>query len=57
MVEPDARVQDVRVMAEIELYGEIVIAASESDGPLTLDRIDEVLGVSREPDGQGRAAG
>ena len=41
----DARVQDPLVLAEIELYGELVIAATQSDGPLAREEIDEVLGV------------
>ena len=42
---PDDRVQDPLALAEIELYGEVVIAASASDGPLSLDEIDRILGV------------
>lgn len=42
----DARVQDVLVLEEIELYGELVIAASASDCPLSLAEIDRILGVA-----------
>jgi len=42
---PDARVHDHDALAEIELYGNLMIAASESDGPLSQAQIDEVLGV------------
>ncbi|MHB1613510.1 MAG: hypothetical protein ACYCXA_04200 [Actinomycetes bacterium] len=41
----DPRVCDPLVLDEIELYGELVIAASRSDRNLTLEEIDEVLGV------------
>jgi hypothetical protein len=41
----DARVQDPLALDEIELYGEVVIAASASDHPLTTDELDTVLGV------------
>ncbi len=46
MVTPDGRVHDTMALAEIELYGELVIAASSSDGPLPQDAIDRILGVS-----------
>jgi len=41
----DARMHDRAALAEIELYGELVIAASASDGPLSLDDIDAILGI------------
>jgi hypothetical protein len=44
----DSRVEDPLVLDEIELYGELVIAASASDRPLSRDEIDLVLGL-REP--------
>ena len=51
----DARVQDPLVLAEIELYGELVIAATMSEGPLAREEIDEVLGVrADEQDGPTR---
>ena len=37
---------DAAVLEEIELYGELVIAASSHDGPLTLSEVDVVLGVT-----------
>lgn len=43
---PDTRLQDPTVLAEIELFGEVVVAAASSDRPLRLDEIDEILGVS-----------
>jgi hypothetical protein len=42
---PDHRVHDAVALDEIELYGNLMIAASESDGPLSQDQIDEILGV------------
>jgi len=53
-VKPDARVHDHVALDEIELYGELMIAASHSDGPLSTDQIDAILGVCpgdhREPE-------
>ena len=42
---PDTRLQDPLVLDEIELYGELVIAASSSERPLSQDEIDRVLGL------------
>ncbi|MEU3918795.1 hypothetical protein [Streptomyces sp. NPDC029004] len=51
-----ATVQDHVALAEIELCGELIIAASAADGErLSPDRIDEVLKVAAErsaPTGQ-----
>jgi hypothetical protein len=43
----DARVHDRVALDEIELYGELIIAASASDGPLSHAQIDAVLGIRR----------
>ena len=43
----DARLQDNQALAEIELYGELVIAASASEQPLSRDEIVRVLGLRR----------
>jgi hypothetical protein len=43
----DAGVHDGVALDEIELYGEMIIAASSSERPLTSDEIDKVLGVAR----------
>jgi hypothetical protein len=51
----DARLQDPQVLDEIELYGELVIAASASDQPLSRDEIDQVLGLDRD-EGETRSA-
>ena len=48
----DARLEDPTALDEIELYGEMVIAASASDEPLSQEQIDRVLGLrgdGREP--------
>jgi hypothetical protein len=50
MAKPDARVHDYVALDEIELYGELMIAASRSDGPLSTAEIDAVLGVSDHSD-------
>lgn len=49
----DTRLEDPLVLDEIELYGELVIAASASDEPMSKDQIDRVLGVG--PHGSHRA--
>jgi hypothetical protein len=43
----DTRLQDPLVLDEIELYGELVIAASASERPLSQAEIDRVLGLER----------
>ena len=43
--QPDARLEDPLALDEIELYGELVIAASASDEPLTPEQIDTALGL------------
>lgn len=40
------RMADDDLAGEIELYGDLVVAASESDRPLSLPEIDELLGVA-----------
>jgi Mn-dependent DtxR family transcriptional regulator len=44
-VKPDLSLHDADQLEEIELYGELVIAASSHDGPLTVAEVDAVLGV------------
>ena len=46
MRKTDARVQDPLVLDEIELYGDLVIAASSSEEPLSQAEIDLALGLS-----------
>jgi hypothetical protein len=52
----DARLQDPQVLDEIELYGELVIAASASEEPLSRDEIDRVLGLEH-PEGREHPTG
>jgi hypothetical protein len=52
----DARLQDPQVLDEIELYGELVIAASASEEPLSRDEIDRVLGIGLAGGGGSRTA-
>lgn len=52
----DARLQDNQALDEIELYGELVIAASASERPLSRDEIDRVLGLAAGSDGGVRSA-
>jgi len=44
-VTPDTRLHDAEALEEIELYGDLVIAASAHDGPMTAAEIDEILGL------------
>ena len=48
----DASLQDPQALAEIELYGDLVIAASASATPLSRAEIDRVLGVAPGPDSE-----
>lgn len=41
------RLADNELADEIELYGELVVAASESDRELSLREIDQALGLER----------
>ncbi len=41
----DVAVHDTEVLAEIEMMTNLIIATSESDGPLPQLQIDEILGV------------
>ncbi len=45
----ESPLEDPLALDEIELYGELVIAASGSEEPLSQDSIDQVLGLA--PDG------
>ncbi|MFJ8137267.1 hypothetical protein [Streptomyces sp. NPDC096013] len=48
-------VQDHVALAEIELCGDLIIAASAAQDRLSLESIDEVLKVAEERDGFGGA--
>jgi hypothetical protein len=42
----DVSLEDGDLLDEVELTTSLIIAASESDGPLTQAEIDEILGVT-----------
>ncbi|WP_432544733.1 hypothetical protein [Kineococcus sp. SYSU DK002] len=44
-----APLADTDLAEEIELYTDVVVAASESDGPLPEGELDRVLGVEGAP--------
>ena len=50
MLEPDTRVQDPAALAEIALFGEVVVAAAERDEPLSQVEIDRALGLPDAPE-------
>ena len=50
------RLADNELADEIEMYGELVVAASESDRELSLHEIDQALGVEREEPAAGSRA-
>lgn len=53
----DVSVHDGEVLAEIELMTNLIIATSDSEGPLPQQRIDEILGIDPCPcPGSGEAA-
>lgn len=52
-VMPDPSLHDEQLEREIQLVGELVLAASQSDAHLTEERIDEILGVQANPRGPG----
>ena len=42
----DGNLTDDDLQSEIELVGDLVVAATSSDGPMPQDEIDRLLGVS-----------
>lgn len=46
-VPDDTELRDAALLDEIHLVGELIVAASASDGPLEPHEIDEVLGVEK----------
>jgi hypothetical protein len=52
----DLRVHDLVALGEIELYAEVLGAVAASDGPLSREELDEVLGVRPEPTVLGQIA-
>ena len=45
----DVTLEDDELLAEVELTTNLIIAASESDGPLTQEQIDAILGLAPPP--------
>lgn len=44
----DVTLEDSDLLGEVELTTNLIIAASESDEPLSTEEIDEILGVEPE---------
>lgn len=42
----DVTLEDGELLDEVELTTNLIIAASESDGPLSQEQIDAILGVT-----------
>ena len=51
----DDDLTDGDLQSEIELVGDLVVAATSSDGPLPQDEIDRLLGVDPDEDGPDEA--
>jgi hypothetical protein len=45
----DVNVHDNEVLAEIDMMTNLIIATTESDGPLPQMRIDQILGLDGQP--------
>ncbi|WP_158647856.1 hypothetical protein [Nocardioides houyundeii] len=45
----DVTLEDGDLLGEVELTTTLIIAASESEGPLSAEEIDRLLGVSPVP--------
>ena len=45
----DISLEDDELLGEVELTANLIVAASESDGPLTQEQIDRILGVVPRP--------
>ncbi len=54
----DPSLTDDDLQGEIDLVGALVLEASETDGQMTQERIDEILGVAddEQPDEAGEPA-
>ena len=44
----DVSLEDVDLLGEVELTTNLIIAASESDEPLTAEQIDRILGIPHD---------
>lgn len=45
----DVSLEDVDLLDEVELTTNLIIAASESPGPIPASEVDHLLGVETEP--------
>ncbi|MEO6790216.1 MAG: hypothetical protein ABI249_01090 [Ornithinibacter sp.] len=45
----DRELRDEALEGEIELVGELVLAAAAAEGPMRQEQIDELLGVAPRP--------
>lgn len=45
----DISLEDDELLGEVELTANLIVAASEADGPLPQEEIDRILGVSPRP--------
>ena len=56
---PDARdiLTDGELQSEIELVGDLVVAATSSEGPMPQEEIDRLLGVKADQDAADQEAG
>ena len=51
----DLRFHDAVALEEIELYAEMLSAVAAADGPLTIEEIDQVLGLRERARADSRA--
>ncbi|CAM3328100.1 hypothetical protein NODU109028_11900 [Nocardioides dubius] len=42
----DVTLEDGELLVEVEMTANLIVAASESDGPLSQEQIDAILGVT-----------
>ena len=45
----DVRLQDDELLDEVELTANLIVAANQSEAPLSVNEIDQVLGVVPAP--------
>ena len=45
----DVTLEDADLLGEVELTTTLIIAASEADDHLSVDEIDQILGIEQEP--------
>ena len=46
----DISLTDSDLLTEVEMTTNLIIAASEADGPLSQDEIDKILGLDSDPE-------